>query len=170
MQLLHTSDSQMLLGRFKSPLSPPRQRWHPSSVQLFLVWNFVGHFSYLSCFINLRQVFKVPLSLTRAWTDSTIVLNWLDDSPRRFKAYVGNHVSTIIDLIPPNRWHHVNGCENPADCGSRGLFPSELLNHNLWWEGPIWLRLSPDYWPQQSILPPSNNTEQEERSHVQQSL
>ena len=88
---------------------------------------------------HLSQVFKVPLSLTHVWTDSMIVLQWLDGSPRRFKTYACNRVSAIINLIPPNRWHHVNGCENPADCGSRGLLPSELLDHTLWWNGPIWL-------------------------------
>jgi hypothetical protein len=93
---------------------------------------------------HTSQVFKVPLSLTHAWTDSTIVLQWLDGSPRRYKTYVGNRVSTIIDLVPPNRWHHVNGCENPADCGSRGLFPSELLDHTLSWNAPSWLGQSSD--------------------------
>lgn len=28
---------------------------------------------------------------------------------------------------------------NPADCASRGLQGSELLNHSLWWSGPVWL-------------------------------
>ena len=42
------------------------------------------------------------------------------------------------------------GTENPADCASRGLFPSELLDHKLWWEGPDWLRLSSSQWPDQS--------------------
>lgn len=114
---------------------------------------------------HLSQVFKVPLSLTHAWTDSTIVLQWLDGNPRRYKTYVGNRVSTIIDLVPPNRWRHVNGCENRSDCGSRGLFPSELLDHTLWWNGPTWLGQSPDNWPQQPILFPNGEAKDEEREH-----
>ena len=35
------------------------------------------------------------------------------------------------------------GTDNPADCASRGIFPSELLEHSLWWNGPSWL--SQDY-------------------------
>ena len=82
---------------------------------------------------HVRQVFDIPLSQVSAWTDSTIVLNWLDGSPRRFKTYVGNRISTIVDLIPPDKWRHVRSADNPADCASRGLYPSELLNHSLWW-------------------------------------
>ena len=43
---------------------------------------------------HARQVLDVPLSNVYAWTDSTIELNWLDGSPRRFKTYVGNWIST----------------------------------------------------------------------------
>ncbi|GBM64200.1 hypothetical protein AVEN_159585-1 [Araneus ventricosus] len=31
------------------------------------------------------------------------------------------------------------GKENPADCASRGILPSELKSHSLWWAGPSWL-------------------------------
>ena len=66
-----------------------------------------------------------------AWTDSTIVLNWLDGSPRRFKTFVGNRVSTITDLIPSQCWNHVCIESNPVDCALRGLFPNKLVNHEL---------------------------------------
>lgn len=88
---------------------------------------------------RVRGVLNVPLSNVYAWTDSTVVFHWLKGNPRRFKTFVGNRVSTIMDLIPPNRWHHFKGTENPADSASRGLLPSELLEHNLWWQGPSWL-------------------------------
>ena len=37
--------------------------------------------------------------------------------------------------------------DKPADCASQGIFPSELLAHNLWWNGPSWLKLQPSKWP-----------------------
>ena len=43
--------------------------------------------------------------------------------------------------MAPDRWDHVNGTENPADCAFRGLFPMELVNHDLWLNGPEWLTL-----------------------------
>ena len=42
------------------------------------------------------------------------------------------------------------------------MFPSELLDHTLWWDGPIWLHQDPSQWPKQFNLPPPE-TEDEER-------
>ena len=49
-------------------------------------------------------------------------------------------LTTIMELIPPEKWNYVSGLDNPADYASRGLFPSELLNHKLWWDRPWWLK------------------------------
>ena len=110
---------------------------------------------------HVKEVFHIPSTNVYAWTDSTIVLNWLIGNPRRFKTYVGNRVSSIVEDISPDRWNHVNGSENPADCASRGIFPSELLEHHLWWSGPEWLRFVPANWPKQSSLPPNEPSDEE---------
>ena len=82
---------------------------------------------------HTQELFHITPDNIFAWTDSTIVLGWLSGNPRRFKTYVGNRISGIMECVSPDRWNHVNGFENPADCASRGLFPSELLEHTLWW-------------------------------------
>ena len=66
---------------------------------------------------HVKEVFEVPTCHVYTWTDSTIVLCWLSVKPKRFKTFVGNRVATIID-IPPDRWRHVAGTENPVDCSS----------------------------------------------------
>ena len=88
---------------------------------------------------HAKRILNVPVGSVFAWTDSTVVLGWLSGSPRRFKTFVGNRVSSIIDQLPPEQWRHVPGSQNPADCASRGLFPAQLKEHELWWEGPYWL-------------------------------
>ena len=75
-----------------------------------------------------------------------IVLSLLSGSRRRFKTYVGNRISHIV-LIPPSRWNHASGVDNPADSASRGLSPSELLDQQLWRDGPAWLKSPPSDWP-----------------------
>ena len=103
---------------------------------------------------HIPLVLNIPIENIYAyWTDSTIVLNWLDGNPRHFKTYVGNRISFILDRISPSRWKHVPGHQNPADCASRGMFPHELMNHTLWWKGPDWLRSMLSDWPAQSELP-----------------
>ena len=100
--------------------------------------------------IHCRKVLEVPLCDTFAWTNSTVVLSWLRGNPQRFKPFVGNRVAEVMELISPDRWQQVPGKTNPADCASRGLYPSELVQHKSWWNGPSWLHNSPSNWP---VLP-----------------
>ena len=87
-----------------------------------------------------------------AWTDSLVVLSWLCGNPRRFKTFVGNRVSEIMELIPPRHWNHVQGSDNPADCASRGLYPKELKHYKTWWYGPNWLKDPQSQWPMKQEL------------------
>lgn len=90
---------------------------------------------------------KIDLPAVYAWTDSTIVLGWLQHSPSKLAVFVGNRIATIADLVPPSHWRHVPGKQNPADCLSRGLNPKALLELPLWWKGPPWLSLEAGNWP-----------------------
>ena len=76
---------------------------------------------------HVKEVFHLSIQDIHAWTDSTIVLNWLSGIPRHFKTFVGNRVSSILELIPPGRWKHISGTDKPADSASRSLFPSGIV-------------------------------------------
>lgn len=91
-----------------------------------------------------------------AWTDSTVVLSWLIGHPNPWKTYVGNRASEIQDLIPPKHWKHVTSGDNPADCASRGVSPSQLATHPLWWHGPKWLQADSSAWI--SLPQPTENS------------
>ena len=110
---------------------------------------------------------NIPVTSVFAWTDSTIVLTWLTGNPRQFKTYVGNRISFIIDQLPPDCWRHVASTQNPADCASRGLFPLQLKDHDLWWRGPPWLQLDTSHWPAQpSSLSETVPEEEREICHL----
>jgi hypothetical protein len=109
------------------------------------------------------QALDIPTQSVYTWTDSTIVLSWLIGNPRRFKTFVGNRVSNIVQLVPPDRWSHVDSPDNPADCDSRGLFPSELVQHELWWNSPNWLKLHSTRWPTWSLTTSSESPGEEEK-------
>ncbi|CAG9093618.1 unnamed protein product [Plutella xylostella] len=89
---------------------------------------------------EVSQVMKIPKENIRAWTDSTVVLAWLRGLPNRWNTFVSNRVSEILTILDVEQWSHVSTLCNPADCSSRGLEPSELTEHSLWWNGPNWLR------------------------------
>ncbi|XP_065356347.1 uncharacterized protein LOC135950743 [Calliphora vicina] len=81
------------------------------------------------------------------WSDSLIVLSWLDKPPHVWKTYVANRVSEIRQNVNNATWRHVPSAENPADLGTRGCTPKELKNNSLWWEGPRWLIQEECKWP-----------------------
>lgn len=89
---------------------------------------------------------------TYAWTDSTVVLNWIHTSPHLLKTFVANRVSLIQESTSPTLWFHAPGESNPADCASRGIFPHEIIHHPFWWSGPPWLLTASELWPPQDIV------------------
>ncbi|XP_076301937.1 uncharacterized protein LOC143220085 [Lasioglossum baleicum] len=76
------------------------------------------------------------------WSDSSVTLSWIQRHPSRWPTYVANRVAEIQRMVPLAKWHHVRSAENPADCASRGFYPTEMVNFELWWRGPEWLSSS----------------------------
>lgn len=101
---------------------------------------------------------------TTTWCDSQIVLYWLASHASRWKTFVSNRVARIHETLPHPHWRYVASGDNPADCASRGLFPSQLKDHPLWWRGPPWLSATPEAWPAQpSMVALPDSTLVEER-------
>ncbi|XP_052747995.1 uncharacterized protein LOC128200049 [Galleria mellonella] len=86
---------------------------------------------------EVAEVLSIPK--VHAWTDSTVVLSWLNDHPSRWKTFIANRTSEILDRLDTSQWSHVSSKENPADCASRGITPTALLENSLWMNGPSWL-------------------------------
>ena len=82
-----------------------------------------------------------------AWTDSTIVLQWLAQIPRTWNTFVANRVAQIQEVLKRDCWNHCSTNDNPADLASRGVSVKTLINSTKWWQGPIWLSLESDCWP-----------------------
>ncbi|XP_014204327.1 uncharacterized protein LOC106636447 [Copidosoma floridanum] len=80
------------------------------------------------------------------WSDSKDVLYWLSSQPSRWPTFVANRCSNIMQLVSTATWHHVSGKSNPADIASRGVCPTQLLKHSLWFQGPLEIyQLSTEY-------------------------
>ena len=107
---------------------------------------------------HLQEIFAVPTSNLYAFTDSTIVLYWIYGRSQRFKTFEANRIGEIQDNVPPEKWAHVISEENPADVGSRGILPGGIIDHDLWWSGPSWLKEDPSNWHSKVSAPPSLET------------
>jgi len=70
------------------------------------------------------------------WTDSSILLTWIQCPPNRWKTFVGNRVATIQEETASASWRHMRSQSNPADLVSRGVEPTTLSTSTLWWKGP----------------------------------
>ncbi|XP_054257437.1 uncharacterized protein LOC128982503 [Macrosteles quadrilineatus] len=64
-----------------------------------------------------------------AWCDSTIVLTWIRTLLYRLKVFIANRISELQELVSPHSWNYVKSQDNPADCATRGLSPSQLVTH-----------------------------------------
>ncbi|XP_070068128.1 uncharacterized protein [Drosophila takahashii] len=95
----------------------------------------------------VKSSLTIPVNTTSCWTDSEIVLHWLSAPPRNWNTYDCNRTAEILNDYPRSCWSHVRSEDNPADCASRGLHPSKLLKHDLWWKGPSWLAQPQYEWP-----------------------
>ena len=62
---------------------------------------------------------------------------------------MSRRVHEIRSVISRDQWRHCPGSLNPADLPSHGSDANRLLNSNLWWEGPPFLKLSRQEWPSQ---------------------
>ncbi|GFX69208.1 uncharacterized protein TNCV_3563841 [Trichonephila clavipes] len=82
----------------------------------------------------------LPIQQIMLWTDSNIVLAWIQRSPEQLKTFIGNRIKIIQRLTQNCQWNHVSSNENLADLISRGLNASDISSNQLWWHGPDFLR------------------------------
>ena len=80
-------------------------------------------------YANLKQYF---------WTDSKVVLGYINNDAKRLHTFVANRVQMIRSNTNTKEWRYVDTKNNPADHASRGLSAEELMNSN-WFSGPAFL-------------------------------
>ncbi|XP_043220536.1 uncharacterized protein LOC122380951 [Amphibalanus amphitrite] len=88
---------------------------------------------------------------TLFWTDSAVVLRFLQNESRRFHTFISNRIAEVQHSSEPDQWHHVPSQCNPADFCSRGLSGCDLLQCDLWWEGPGFVARDREEWPEEEV-------------------
>ncbi|KAM4561412.1 uncharacterized protein V3H82_015431 [Fundulus diaphanus] len=121
----------------------------------------------------LKKELELELHDSVYWTDSTVVLKYLNNESSRFKTFVANRVSTILQNSQASQWRYVNTRLNPADHVSRGLTVEAFLKCESWLSGPEFLCSEEDQWPKNpdhgmiSVDDPEVKRVQSHATHVQ---
>ncbi len=89
--------------------------------------------------------FKIKPSRVTLWTDSQVVLHWINSDSITYKQFVGVRVAEIQSLWSSINWRYVPTGQNPADDLSRGIRVEDV--NGRWIHGPEFLRLPEQEWP-----------------------
>jgi hypothetical protein len=92
----------------------------------------------------IKETYPTEPENTFFWTDSAVCLHWINTPAKSFKAFVAHRIGEIQNYTTQNQWRHVPTLENPADIGTRKITVAELKTSKLWWEGPKFLKESPE--------------------------
>ncbi|XP_017474163.1 PREDICTED: uncharacterized protein LOC108364825 [Rhagoletis zephyria] len=101
---------------------------------------------------------NIMIGSITGWSDSMVVLCWLKRGESSLKQFVANRVRQINTNTADCDWRYVPTDINPADLISRGMTMRELIESELWWHGPDFLRQPEAMWPN----PPERISEQVE--------
>ncbi|XP_073953554.1 uncharacterized protein [Choristoneura fumiferana] len=127
----------------KSKVAPIKNRLTIPKLEL----SAAALLSQLMTRVSTKLSAHITIDQHTCWSDSTIVLAWLNTSPHRLQTFEANRVSKITSSPISSTWRHVPTHLNSADCASRGMSAQSLSNHDLWWS-PSWLKEPPSTWPQ----------------------
>ena len=97
--------------------------------------------------VQIREELDLKIQSVLFWTDSTCVLQYINNEASRFKTFVANRIAIIHENSSPSQWRYMYSKVNPADFASRGLQPCNEQEINLWINGPEFLRKDEPSWP-----------------------
>ena len=82
------------------------------------------------------------------WSDSSAVIGQIRGPSKCHPAFIAYRLSEILDTSEPDQWRHFPGKLNPADEGTRGMGAGAITSDSRWLNGPPFLLLSEDQWPE----------------------
>ena len=108
----------------------------------------------------LKKV-KTALSLEetnyQCYTDSEIALQYIKQSPDKWKPFIANRVMAIQETTDPSLWRHIPGEKNPADAPTRGVPATKFIRCVNAWVSPA-MDLLPHQNPDSSDINSAPNS------------
>ena len=87
----------------------------------------------------IRRELDVQIDEEIYYSDSKVVLGYIQNESRRFYVYVANRVQHIRNATTPSQWRYIDTARNPADLATRCVTP-EKVEESPWILGPEFLR------------------------------
>nr|XP_029729122.1 uncharacterized protein LOC109414733 [Aedes albopictus] len=92
--------------------------------------------------VKITDAVEVKIDRIVLWSDSKIVLRWIDYLKADAPVFVRNRITCIRQATRERNyeWKYIPSEFNPADLISRGVYPASLKAYDLWWQGPAFLQ------------------------------
>ena len=95
---------------------------------------------------QLHQELEYSIDRDIYWTDSKVVLGYIQNESKRFHVFVANRVQEIQEKTSTEQWKYVDTKQNSADEASRGMKVREFST-SRWICGPEFLQKNENEWP-----------------------
>ena len=103
--------------------------------------------------ILIQQELQYNINKEYFWTDSQVVLGYLQNESKRFKVFVANRIQIIKEHSDVGQWQYVASKDNPADHASRGIIGKKRHKIDQWFNGPSFLWKDTNEWPPSAKMP-----------------
>ena len=108
----------------------------------------------------IRKKLDVEVNEEIYYSDSKVVLGYIQNESRRFYIYVANRVQTIRNTTEPHQWRYIHTANNPANLATRCMSPDKLME-SRWLSGAefLWNALPQPHDAPQKISLDENDPE-----------
>lgn len=97
---------------------------------------------------TIKDLHRIKISKSTYWSDSRVVLAWINSSAVRFKQFAGLRVREILDSTTRRDWRHVPTKLNVADDATKWNDPT-ISSKDRWFHRPEFFRMPISEWPMQ---------------------
>ena len=102
----------------------------------------------------IREELQYNIDKEYFWTNSQVVLGYLQNESKIFKAFVANRIQIIKEHSDVSQWQYVASKDNPTDHDSGGIIGNKRHKIDQWLNGPSFLWKDTNEW-----LPSEKNPE-----------
>ncbi|KAK3087380.1 hypothetical protein FSP39_005210 [Pinctada imbricata] len=85
---------------------------------------------------TIKDELDIQFDSVNFYTDSKVVIGYIQNQTKRFFTYVANRVEKIRRCSEPGNWNYVPSKHNPADEGTRSISVKDMQG-SLWLNGPL---------------------------------